>query len=84
MGVAKKLIEGLGDEHESWKVQIAKIGQDLYASVGDALLASAIIAYLGPYTSDQRIQSIQLWKRTIFTTSTEADLETQIPVSADF
>ncbi|CAL6051371.1 Dynein_heavy chain [Hexamita inflata] len=82
---AQKLLGGLQNEYTAWTSQIAEINADLYASVGDALLGSAIIAYLGPYTSDQRVLYIQQWKNLIFTTKTEgADFAVEIPVSEKF
>jgi len=57
----------------------------LYASVGNALIASAIIAYLGPYTSDQRVKYIHQWKNSIFTTKTsDIDIKQQLAVSEKF
>ena len=45
----------------------------MLSSVGDALIASAIIAYIGPYTSDERKKIIADWKNSIFTTDLAVD-----------
>ncbi|KAH0574918.1 Dynein heavy chain [Spironucleus salmonicida] len=70
---AEQLVNGLKSEHESWKVQISQISDNMKSSVGDALLGSAIIAYLGPYTSDERKKIILGWKENVFKTIESED-----------
>ena len=51
---AKLLMEGLGGEEERWKVSLQQAKLDLRTIIPDVLLASVIIAYLGPFTQQFR------------------------------
>lgn len=51
---AEKLIGGLGGEEERWTENTRVLGE-LYINVlGDVLLSSGIVAYLGAFTVDFR------------------------------
>lgn len=47
---AEKLISGLGGEKERWERCAEELSNGYFNIVGDVLLSSAIIAYLGPFT----------------------------------
>ena len=51
---AEKLIGGLGSEQERWSIMVQQLGQMTITLAGDILVASAVIAYLGPFTSNFR------------------------------
>ncbi len=58
---AEKLINGLGSEKARWKIQISELENTYSSIVGDVLLSSAIVAYLGAFTSDYRqVEKMQL------------------------
>ncbi|KNC54636.1 dynein heavy chain 2 [Thecamonas trahens ATCC 50062] len=58
---AHKLIGGLADEKDRWKEGIADIEGSLHALVGDALLAAAVIGYLGAFTTPFREELVAGW-----------------------
>jgi len=58
---AEKLISGLGGEKTRWKQRAADLGDQHTRLVGDVLLASAQIAYLGPFTQTWRAECLALW-----------------------
>ncbi|XP_028407226.1 dynein heavy chain 3, axonemal-like [Dendronephthya gigantea] len=73
---AEKLLKGLGGEKSRW-IQCAEDLGDTYNNiVGDVLLSSAIVAYLGPFTVEFRQESVQEWWKLC--------KEKQIPVSEQF
>lgn len=51
---AKKLIGGLGGEKSRWTTQVTSLNAAYTNVVGDALVASSTIAYLGAFTSEFR------------------------------
>jgi dynein heavy chain len=51
---AEQLISGLGGEKVRWSEQIKDLDNTFSNIVGDVLLSSAIIAYLGAFTSSYR------------------------------
>lgn len=58
---AEQLIGGLGGEQSRWTEAAAQLKQRLHAVVGDVLLASAMMAYLGPFTAEYRGEQVQAW-----------------------
>lgn len=58
---AEKLVGGLGMEAERWKVNAAKLEEDLRNLTGNIILAAASIAYLGPYTYNYRLDMLKKW-----------------------
>ena len=58
---AVSLIEKLGKEEESWKLSLIKSRADKLNVVGDVVISSGIIAYLGIFTKDYRDQAISSW-----------------------
>ena len=60
---AEKLIDGLGGEKDRWSEAARELGQ-LYDNVtGDVLLSSGIVAYLGAFTVDFRLECVGEWHR---------------------
>uniref|UniRef100_A0A8C7CH11 Dynein axonemal heavy chain 12 n=1 Tax=Oncorhynchus kisutch TaxID=8019 RepID=A0A8C7CH11_ONCKI len=58
---AEQLIGGLGGEKTRWSETAFNLG-DLYTNLtGDILISSAIVAYLGAFTSSYRQVGIQWW-----------------------
>eukprot|EP00701_Giardia_intestinalis_P004984 XP_001708808.1 Dynein heavy chain [Giardia lamblia ATCC 50803] len=63
---AEKLIAGLANEYDAWIAGIADINQRLKTAIGDALLGAGYIAYLGPFSADERGNVLAQWKATAF------------------
>lgn len=59
--LAKALITGLADERENWKVDLAQRRIDKDNLVGDIMISSGIIAYLGVFLKDYRDECTQQW-----------------------
>ncbi|KAH8413286.1 hypothetical protein KR009_009673 [Drosophila setifemur] len=60
---AQELISGLGGERTRWS-ETAKMLQGSFKSVtGDVLISSGVVAYLGPFTIDFRVNQIKEWVR---------------------
>ena len=58
---AQKLIGGLGGERDRWTSSIAQFNIDYNNLIGDVLISSGAIAYLGPFTSLFRQRLVQEW-----------------------
>ena len=60
---AEKLIAGLGGEKDRWSEAARELGK-LYDNVtGDVLLSSGIVAYLGAFTVDFRLECVGEWHK---------------------
>jgi dynein heavy chain, axonemal len=58
---ANELIGGLGGEKNRWQ-QAAEWYGEVYTTVtGDVLVASGIVAYMGPFTTQFRTKQIEKW-----------------------
>lgn len=73
---AKRLINGLGGEKKQWKLQSQRLAKTLSSMVGDVVVASGFVAYLGPFPSSYRIQAVETWSAKL--------AELDIAASADF
>jgi dynein heavy chain len=51
---AQQLIAGLGGEKTRWNAAATRLAKEYEQLTGDVLLASAQIAYLGPFTAAYR------------------------------
>eukprot|EP00116_Pleurobrachia_bachei_P000103 sb/3460365/ len=61
---AEKLIGGLGGEKDRWS-QSAKDLQFLYDNlIGDVLISSGVVAYLGPFTTSYRMSCVSEWTKS--------------------
>lgn len=58
---AGKLISGLGGEKHRWAKAVQDFDARIVNVVGDILLASGGIAYLGPFTSEYRAELMSNW-----------------------
>ncbi|PBC30449.1 Dynein heavy chain 7, axonemal [Apis cerana cerana] len=58
---AEDLIGGLGGEYTRWYETAIALGERYHRLMGDIIIASGIVAYLGPFTMPFRIQQIVLW-----------------------
>jgi len=72
---AEQLIESLGDERDRWTQCAADLAIRYNALVGDVLVSSGIIAYLGAFTKIYRDECITQW--------TELCMKRNIPCSED-
>lgn len=58
---AEQLIGGLGDERERWQESADRLAKDLKNLVGNVMLASGCLAYLGPFTRFALPAIFHLW-----------------------
>ena len=58
---AEKLLGGLGGEKTRWSETARNLGASLGNMIGDVLLASGVVAYLGAFTVDYRNNLIDEW-----------------------
>lgn len=59
--LAKSLINGLANERENWKIDLAKNRENRVNVVGDVIIASGVIAYLGVFLKSYRDECTQQW-----------------------
>ncbi|XP_028393421.1 dynein heavy chain 6, axonemal-like isoform X2 [Dendronephthya gigantea] len=76
LGRASILSRAFSEEHQRWLESVRKLDESSQGLVGDAFLAAATIAYLGPFTQNFREQVYSLWF--------ESCQKRDIPVSSDF
>ena len=60
---AEKLIGGLGGEKVRWTAIVHALNVDFDNLVGDVLVSSGTVAYLGPFTSEYRQRLTQMWTK---------------------
>lgn len=58
---AIEIISGLGGEKTRWQDAAAQLAVIYETLTGDVLIASGVVAYLGPFTSEFRNEQIQSW-----------------------
>ena len=73
---AEKLIGSLGDEKERWTQSAEALNQRLQYLLGDVLVGSAIVAYLGTFTKAFRDDIVDHW----MTLTTEKGIQTSANV----
>uniref|UniRef100_A0A8C3V7F3 Dynein axonemal heavy chain 3 n=1 Tax=Catharus ustulatus TaxID=91951 RepID=A0A8C3V7F3_CATUS len=73
---AEQLISGLGGEKERWTEAARLLGFRYIDLVGDVLLSSGTVAYLGAFTVDYRLKCQKQWQ--------DLCIEKNIPCSSDF
>jgi dynein heavy chain len=54
MSLATRLVSALGSEQDRWAQSIIDIGELLKVIIGDVLLASAFVSYVGPFNKQFR------------------------------
>lgn len=62
---AKSLIEKLGDEEVNWQEALEKNKNDKVNLVGDIVIASGVIAYMGVFSLDYRAESVKSWSKLL-------------------
>lgn len=62
---AEKLISGLGGEKNSWKAKAILNREESTSIIGDCVLSSGIIAYLGAFPIAYREEAIACWKEML-------------------
>lgn len=62
---ADKLISGLGGEKGAWTEKAANFRKSSTSTVGDSLISSGIIAYLGAFPIQYREETIEKWKELL-------------------
>ena len=65
MVAAAELLDGLANEEISWKERAIKLREESVFILGDTVLSSGIIAYLGALPKDYRDELIEMWKKMI-------------------
>ena len=63
--LAKALITGLADERENWKDDLKRKREDKENLVGDIVISSGVIAYLGIFLKDYRDECTQSWAKML-------------------
>ncbi|KAM7353017.1 dynein heavy chain at 36C isoform 1-T1 [Cochliomyia hominivorax] len=58
---AQELISGLGGERTRWSETAKQLGLIYNTLTGDVLISSGVVAYLGPFTIDYRVEQIRKW-----------------------
>ncbi|XP_076387685.1 dynein axonemal heavy chain 7 [Megachile rotundata] len=58
---AEELIGGLGGEYARWSRTAMELGERYHRLTGDVVIASGVVAYLGPFTMPFRIEQISVW-----------------------
>ncbi|XP_015437708.1 PREDICTED: dynein heavy chain 7, axonemal-like [Dufourea novaeangliae] len=58
---AEKLISGLGGEKHRWMTAAANLQKSYDTLPGDILISCGMIAYMGPFTTIYRIESLDKW-----------------------
>lgn len=59
---ADKLIGGLGGEETRWKETVEVLKAAFDNILGDVIVSAATISYLGPFTTEFRIQLVKSWQ----------------------
>lgn len=55
------MIKGLGGEKESWKRKALEYREEATGVIGDSMIASGVIAYLGAFPIAYREDTIRAW-----------------------
>ncbi|CAG2064017.1 unnamed protein product, partial [Timema podura] len=62
---AEELIGGLGGERERWDTTAKSLGERYFTLTGDVLLASGVVAYLGAFTLQFRMEQTKNWVQRV-------------------
>ncbi|XP_072006034.1 dynein axonemal heavy chain 2 [Engystomops pustulosus] len=62
---AGTLVTGLAGEKTRWEETVKGLEQDLGFLVGDCLLASAFLSYMGPFLSSYREEILSIWSKEV-------------------
>merc|ERR1719182_421960 len=61
LGRAEKLLAGLGEEAVRWDKARKGLERSLEFLVGNTIVASGFVAYIGPFTAEYRADLVQKW-----------------------
>jgi len=61
LDAAEKLVNGLSDEHKRWSANVKLLKQNTKSIIGDVMLASSFISYIGPFSAKFRAQINAKW-----------------------
>jgi dynein heavy chain len=74
---AGKLVSGLAGERERWEASVGDLEEQIGYLVGDCLVASACLSYIGPFLSQYREELVQkIWLQQV--------RELNVPCNPDF
>ena len=59
LGLANRLTGGLADENKRWAENVLTLKDERFTMIGNALLASAFVSYIGPFNY---IFRARLWR----------------------
>ena len=59
LGAAEKLVNGLAGENKRWGLNVIELKANIKSVIGDVLLASAFVSYIGAFSARLRLG---LWK----------------------
>ena len=54
LDLAQRLVNALGSESERWSASIIRLGEEIELVLGDVLLASSFVSYVGPFNKKFR------------------------------
>ena len=80
LGLANRLINALASENVRWALNVKSMEADFELLVGDVLLASAFISYIGPFTKRFRAELLEVNWVPFLQTAAGGE---SIPMSAD-
>ncbi|XP_013149055.1 PREDICTED: dynein heavy chain 2, axonemal [Papilio polytes] len=63
---AEALITGLSGERERWEMTVERLDKEFDNLPGDCLIATAFVAYLGPFVSEYREELMDDWFREVY------------------
>lgn len=61
MSAAENLVNGLAGENKRWTSNVKFLKENIKSMIGDSLLASAFVSYIGAFSAKLRLE---LWKTT--------------------
>lgn len=50
LDLANRLVNGLADEKVRWSENVVTFKEEVVTMIGDALIASAFVSYIGPFS----------------------------------
>jgi dynein heavy chain len=59
LSAAEKLVNGLSGENKRWGVTVVDLRKNTLSIIGDVLLASAFVSYIGAFSANFRLE---LWR----------------------
>ncbi|XP_047429543.1 dynein axonemal heavy chain 2 [Mugil cephalus] len=62
---ADKLVTGLAGERVRWEERVAGLEENMGYLVGDCLLATSFLSYMGPFPSNYRDELLPIWMKEV-------------------